>query len=75
LVGVESGGLTRVDAVTLKTDNGQEIRFVVSAAADRTSHAPSPGHLRQHMTYGDRVVIHYRDDPAGPLALVIDDGG
>ena len=48
-------------------------RDVVSAEADRTGHPVSPGHLRQHMTYGDRVIVRYRDSKEGPVALEVVD--
>ena len=51
--------------------DGAERRFVVSAEADRSGHPPSPGHLRQHMTYGDRVTVRYREGKEGPLAVEV----
>ena len=54
-------------------NRSDEDRFVVSAEADRSGHPPSPGHLRQHMTYGDRVTVRYRDGKDGPLALEVID--
>ena len=73
LVGVEATSITRTDAFTLRSDDGAERRFVVSAEADRAGHAQSPGHLRQHMTYGDRMIVHYRETKDGLLAVQIDD--
>jgi len=74
LVSVEATGLTDVQAVTLRTDDGQDRRFVVSGEAARTGHPPSAGHLRLHMTQGDRVTIRYRETRDGPLAHEILDG-
>lgn len=73
LLGVESASIQRVDAFTLRDDQGKETRFVVSAEADRTAHAPSPGHLRQHMAFGERVTVRYRPDKDAPLALEVID--
>ena len=75
LVGVEATSITRTDAFTLRSDDGAERRFVVSAEADRGGHPPSPSHLRQHMTYGDRVTVRYRDEKDGPLAIEVVDAG
>jgi NADPH:quinone reductase-like Zn-dependent oxidoreductase len=71
LIAVEASSITRTDSFTLRGDDGAERRFAVSAEADRAGHAPSPSHLRQHMTYGDRVTVRYRDGDGGPLALEV----
>lgn len=73
LVDVESSSLTRVDSFVLRADDGREIRFRVAPEAERSAHAPSPGHLRQHMTHGDRLTVVYRETSDGPLALSVND--
>lgn len=73
LLGVESTSIQHVDAFTLRDDEGKETRFIVSAEAARTAHAPSPSHLRQHMALGDRVTVRYRPDKDAPLALEVID--
>ena len=70
LTKVESTEISRVDAVTLRTDDGVERRFEVAPTAAQMDHPPSPGHLRQHMAFGDRVTITYRDQ----IASKIEDG-
>jgi hypothetical protein len=45
----------------------------VSGEAARSGHPPSAGHLRQHMTQGDRVTVRYRETADGPLALEVVD--
>jgi hypothetical protein len=73
LVGVEATGLNDVQAVTLRTDDGQERRFVLGGEAARSGHPPGAGHLRQHMTQGDRVTIRYRETGDVAVALEIAD--
>jgi hypothetical protein len=73
LVGVEATGLNDVQAVTLRTDDGDERRFVLGGEVARSGHPPSPGHLRQHMTHGDRVTIRYRETGDQAVALEIVD--
>jgi hypothetical protein len=68
LTNVESTGIADVQAVTLRGEDGSERRYVVSGEAARTGHPPSAGHLRQHMTHGDRVTLRYRETRDGPLA-------
>jgi hypothetical protein len=65
--------LTHVQAITLKADDGTERQFVVAPEAATGGHPVSPSHLRQHMTYGDRVVVQYRDEARGPLAIRVED--
>jgi NADPH:quinone reductase-like Zn-dependent oxidoreductase len=74
LIGVEATTINRTDAFTLRADDGVERRFIVSAEAERAGHTPSPGHLRQHMTYGDRVTVRYREGKDGPFAIEVVDG-
>lgn len=69
LIGVEATDLTHVQAVTLRSDDGSERRFTVAPEAATAGHPVSPSHLRQHMTYGDRVVVTY----VGDVAVKIDD--
>jgi hypothetical protein len=73
VTGVEAAGLQRVEAITVKADDGRERRFVISAEADRAGHAPSPSHLRQHMIQGDRIRVRYREAADGPLAIELVD--
>jgi hypothetical protein len=73
VVAVEASDLTHLDAVTLRADDGRVQRFTVASEAVTAGHPASPSHLRQHMTYGDRVVIEYQDGAAGPVATRIDD--
>ena len=73
LINVEASDLTHVQAITVKADDGAERRFAVAPEAATGGHTVSPSHLRQHMTYGDRVVVHYRDEPGGALAIRVED--
>jgi len=70
LLEVESPSIQRVERFTLRTDDGQELRF--SAASDfnsGTSHAMTPGHMRQHMALADPVTITYREEGGNLVAL------
>ena len=70
LLEVESPSIQRVERFTLRTDDGQEMTF--SAAFDfnsGTSHAMTPGHMRQHMALADPVTITYREDGSNLIAL------
>ena len=71
LIDVQSSGVTRVDAVTLRADDGTDRRFVVGQT--RSAHPLSSGHLRQHMTNGDRIVVRFRSEGGELVATEISD--
>jgi len=73
VIDVQASDLTHLDAVTLRSDEGQVQRFAVAPEAVTAGHPASPSHLRQHMTYGDHVVVQYLDTANGPTATRIDD--
>lgn len=73
LVGVEASDLTHVQAVTLRTDDGTERRLAVAPDATTAGHPVSPSHLRQHMTFGERVVVQLRQVAGAEMAVRIDD--
>jgi hypothetical protein len=45
------------ESITLRTEDGQELRFKVAEDELKT-----PGHLREHMTYGQPLIVYYRRD-------------
>jgi hypothetical protein len=73
LINVEASGINDVQAVTLRAEDGATRRFVIGSEISRTGHPPSSGHLRQHMAFGDRVTIVYRESADGPVAIEIRD--
>jgi hypothetical protein len=74
LIDVESTGLQSVQAVTLRSDDGRERRITMGDEARARQHPPTAGHLRAHMTNGDRVTIRIREGPSGPVAIEFIDG-
>lgn len=76
---VVRGTVTRVDArdighasvIAIRTSDGKEWQFAVDDAVDMT-----PGHLREHMMFGEPVTVTARPATASeelPLALKITD--
>ena len=43
------------ESITLRTADGREVQFKVAADELKT-----PGHLREHMTYGQPLIVYYR---------------
>jgi hypothetical protein len=69
VIAVEAQSIARAEVITVRADDGRELRFRLDAAVDVT-----PGHLREHMTLAEPVVVTYRPDGDGLLALRVDDG-
>ncbi|GAC1318413.1 MAG: hypothetical protein NVSMB2_13210 [Chloroflexota bacterium] len=70
LLDVVSPSFSQLDRFTLRTDDGRELSFVTAPDFNAgTSHVMTPGHMRQHMALGDRVVVTYRDDNSKLVAL------
>lgn len=70
------GLITRVDArdighaalVELRVEDGRVLRFQVEDSVDMT-----PGHLREHMTFGEPVTIYYRRQGDTLIATTVTD--
>jgi hypothetical protein len=73
LLRVDSSSLTRIDAVVLRDDTGHEWTFRVTGETSGADGEPkpNPGHLRQHMATGDRMIVRYLDSSEGRLATQI----
>jgi len=70
VIAVQASSLARADAITIRTDDGRELTFRVDPGVDMT-----PGHLREHMTLGEPVVVEFTRSPDGSaLAVRIQDG-
>jgi hypothetical protein len=70
VIAVQASSLARADAITIRTDDGRELTFRVDPGVDMT-----PGHLREHMTLGEPVVVGYTRAPDGSaVAVRIEDG-
>jgi hypothetical protein len=56
------------ESFTLRTTDGRELRFTADPQLNQT-----PGHLRDHMVYGEPVVVIYRRAGSELLAVRVDD--
>ena len=65
---VEAQSLTSADSITVRSDDGRTWRFHVAPEVDMT-----PGHLREHMTFGEPVTVFYTRTPDGLVAQRITD--
>lgn len=69
VIDVQARSIAQVTSVTVRADDGRELTFRVDPSVEVT-----PGHLREHMTLGEPVVVRYRVEANGLLAIAIDDG-
>lgn len=68
LTAVEAASLTSADRITVRDAQGKIWEFRVAPEVDVT-----PGHLRQHMAFGEPVTVYYRRTPEGLVAYQITD--
>jgi hypothetical protein len=68
ITNVQARSIVEAEAITLRTEAGQELTLRVDHAVDVT-----PGHLREHMTLAEPVLVTYEQTPDGLLATRIDD--
>jgi hypothetical protein len=59
---IDTLGLGRVQAFTLRTDDGTSLRFTVRDGPDLSSGGLPADHLREHMATGSGVAVAYRAD-------------
>ncbi len=69
VIAVTARSIAQAESVTVRTDDGRELTFLLDPAVDVT-----PGHLREHMTLAEPVIVIYRTTAEGLLAIRIDDG-
>jgi hypothetical protein len=75
LLSVESPSLQKVDRFTLRTDDGQELDFIVASDFNQgAAHLMTPGHMRQHMALAEPMTVTYREEGGQLLALNAVDG-
>ena len=56
------------ETITLRADDGREYRFKVADDELKT-----PGHLREHMTYGSPLIVYYRQEGDTLLTVRMED--
>lgn len=72
VVDVKSSSITQVDRFTLRTPEGTELVFRVSAL-ELDGGAFSAGHLREHMALAQAVAVAYREVDDERVAVRLED--
>lgn len=68
---VDSAGLDQVKGFTLRTTNGQDLTFVLGALDNAADFAP--GHLKEHMTAADPILVYFRSENGALVVYHLDD--
>lgn len=68
---VDSAGLDQVKGFTLRTTNGQDLTFVLGALDNATEFAP--GHLKEHMTAADPILVYFKPENGALVVYHLDD--
>jgi hypothetical protein len=70
LLDVVSPSIQKVDSFSLRTDSGQELKFIAAPDFNAgATHVMTPGHMRQHMALADPVIVTYREENGVLVAL------
>jgi hypothetical protein len=71
VVAVDSSGLTDVRGFTIRTADGRSVTFRIGVLENGAQFPP--GHLLEHSATGVRVVVTYREENGGLVAIRLDD--
>ena len=70
-IDIEAEGFTEVTAFTLRTDDGQQLRFVLGPLENPTEFPPT--HLAEHLAGSTRIVVYFRPDGGDEVAYRLED--
>jgi hypothetical protein len=71
---VQASSLLHAERITLRADDGRVWTFRVDPEVATNGEEPqSASHLRQHMAFGEPLLVRFRETESGPLALRIFD--
>ena len=70
-IDIEAEGFTQVTAFTIRTDDGQQLRFVLGPLENATQFPPT--HLAEHLAGSTRIVVFFRPDGSDQVAYRLED--
>ena len=70
-IDIEAEGFTQVTAFTLRTDDGQQLRFVMGPLENPTEFPPT--HLAEHLAGSTRIVVFFRSEGSDQVAYRLED--
>jgi hypothetical protein len=70
-IDIEAEGFTEVTAFTLRTDDGQQLRFLIGPLENPTEFPPT--HLAEHLAGSTRIVVYFRPEGSDQVAYRMED--
>jgi hypothetical protein len=70
-VDIEAEGFTKVNAFTIRTDDGRRLRFVLGPLENPTEFPPQ--HLAEHLAGSTRIRVYFRPQGADEVAYRLED--
>jgi hypothetical protein len=70
-IDIEAEGLTQVTAFTIRTDDGEQLRFVLGPLENATQFPP--GHLAEHLAGSTRIKVFFRPEGGDEVAYRLED--
>jgi hypothetical protein len=70
-VDIEAEGFTKVDAFTIRTDDGRQLRFVLGPLENPTEFPPQ--HLAEHLAGSTRIRVFFRPQGTDAVAYRLED--
>ena len=70
-IDIEAEGFTKVDAFTIRTDDGRQLRFVLGPLENATQFPPT--HLAEHLAGSTRIRVFFRPQGADEVAYRLED--
>ena len=70
-IDIEAEGFTEVTAFTIRTDEGQQLRFVMGKVENATEFPPT--HLAEHLAGSTRIVVYFRPEGSDEVAYRLED--
>jgi hypothetical protein len=68
ITSVQARDIGHAEAITIRTEDGRELRLQVDPQVEMT-----PGHMREHMTFGEPVTVYYRRSGTSLIAVRVTD--
>jgi outer membrane lipoprotein SlyB len=70
-IDVEAEGFTQVTAFTIRTDDGQQLRFLLGPLENATEFPPT--HLAEHLAGSTRIIVYSRPEGSDQVAYRLED--
>ena len=70
-IDIDAEGFTKITAFTIRTDDGQQLRFRMGPLENATEFPPT--HLAEHLAGSTRILVSFRPEGSDEVAYRIED--